>query len=277
VVTLLLLAAAVPWALIHRSYATYLRHGLVTHPRALVSRAYPRLRTGDVLFFIAAAHSFLTSGGARLYYSHISLVLRREGRLFSSETGLRSEVMPAAPGEEPGALAGVEWGGARCAGADGWHRQKNGPDEIPLLTRLKYYPGTVYVMRLDPPLGPAEEAALLAEADLMRAEEGTYPHIPTAALTYVLRGEEHVRGHHCFQHVARLLIAGGAAPAAWGGRVPGVMRACQEISVLAGRPLPGPGRPGGGPRAFRPPVQLLYDLDADDRHEGDGDQDELEG
>lgn len=71
------------------------------------------------------------------------------------------------------------------------------------MTRVKFYTGTVYVMRLSRPLDPAREQRLKATADQLHSVGYPYPTMQQA-FGAALLGRK-VPARHCFQHVAHLL------------------------------------------------------------------------
>ena len=201
-------------------------------PRVRMSEIYPHLKTGDVILFAAATHSPANSMLTQTFHSHAG-VLVREGELVhlsESQTGV--EIMPGPDGT---ALF-----------------MDNGAVLSPLLTRLKYYTGVYYVMRLSRGLDAAREAAVKREAARLRRAHYPYP-----SLLQILRGMMGGRSasRHCFQHAARVLDAGGLTPTDRDAPLEdaGFVGVCREICSLPGRPLP-------GGLHYEPPVQIVYDL-----------------
>lgn len=216
-------------------------------PRALVSGAFPLMKTGDLLFFMARPHPFHNSLGHSCLFSHVGIVAERPGddgtlRLVVSESSRPYSLMPDPdrPGEE---LQTSEERGAFSA---------------PLLTRLKFYCGELFWAPLAAPLPPDVKGRLDRLAE--EADGFPYPGIPRQTLEILLGLRSRVeKERHCGHHVAWLLDQIGLTPADADRplaeeRVFEVMR---KVFALPGRPL---GREGGN--QYLGPFHLLYDLDA---------------
>lgn len=207
-------------------------------PRTLVSQA--DLAPGDLLLFIPHAHGFTNSLLTRNYYSHVAIVVREpaSGRLCVAESNL-GEIMPdpQRPGREvvsPGES-----------------------DVLPLYARLKYYPGQVFWQKLVPPASPAQARALWERAQCRNG----YPDLIQGFFRSFFPGSANER--HCMAHAAWLLDGAGLTPRSHlkkGETLEGqgFFGVCRQVTRLheAG-PLGQSGR-----QKYRPPVALLYDLDA---------------
>lgn len=211
------------------------RHGAVRAPRCRVSDIYDLLKTGDLLLFVASTHSLTNSVFTQTFYSHVGVLLR-EGeivRVSESQPGLGLMPDPARPGAD--------------------RLMHRGADLTPLLTRLKYYPGDCYVLRLSRPLDSEREEALRRRAAALSREEYPYPGKAQLVLGFFGWATE---SRHCFQHVAHLLDSAGLGPLDRGPlSEAGFTGVCREICELPGRPLP-------GGYSYAPPLQLVYDVDA---------------
>lgn len=227
-VVLLVVVAAAAAIGVSRAARYRARYEDVVYPRALVSGAYPAMKPGDLILFVASTHGFSNSMATCQFFSHAGVVTRAGGRLCLSEAVSSSRILKgAAP------LAATPH--ARLS---------------PLLARLKHYAGVAYWAPLREPLAPAAEARLARLA----AERAPYPSarqliagalgVPTAS-------------RHCFQHVAWLLDEIGAAPAG----APPLAEAGFYGVAGAVAALPGGGRLKNG-SAYAPPRALLYDIDA---------------
>jgi hypothetical protein len=230
---IVVIAAAVPAVLLARILRHSEAHRVVRAPRACISDIYPHLRTGDVLLFASASHLPSNSAFTGTFHSHAGMLLRAGGQVYSTESQAGTELMPAPGGRE--------------------YHMPSGAAGVPLLPRLKYYTGAVYVMRLAPPLTPAQEARVLAAAHAAHCAAHPYP-TPAQLAAACLGFRPAAR--HCFQHVAHLLDAAGLTHPESGGAFAerGLLRVCRDICALSGRPLP-------GGRAYGPPIELVYDLD----------------
>lgn len=235
VVLVVVLAVAFAFIGIYRLAEYNAKYSTVRAPRYRLSEVYPRLKTGDLVLFVATTHAPANSMLTQTFHSHAGVLLREGELVYVAEAQPALELMP-----DPGR-----------PGAD--IRMRHGADITPLLTRLKYYTGDYYVLRLARPLGPAAEEALKREAEHLRRAGPPYPSAWQILLGVLGRK---TRSRHCFQHVARLLDVAGLAPAGGGPlEAAGFSGVCAEVCGIAGRPLP-------GGNAYRPPAQLVYDLDA---------------
>jgi hypothetical protein len=217
----------------HSEY--YAKYATVRAPRALLSALYPKLGTGDLVLFVAAASSGTNSAATRCFYSHAAVLLREGPLVYASETQGGAGLMP-----DPADPARDLY-------------LSRGATLVPLLTRLKYYAGSCYLLRLTPPLGPAQAEALKRSAERLCAARHPYP--SAAQVVLGLFGWPSV-ARHCFQHAAHLLDQTGLAPLDRRGRpleAEGFLGVCEEVASLPGRALP-------GGRRYLPPVQILYDI-----------------
>ena len=85
---------------------------------------------------------------------------------------------------------------------EGW-RTNYGSDILPLLVRIKYYPGDSFLMKLNKPLDAEREELLIKYAH----EQCPYPTI-LQGLSIIIEqnfGEQKTHARHCFQHVGYLL------------------------------------------------------------------------
>ncbi len=203
-------------------------HKKTRYPRMRVSEAYPAMKTGDIVFFVAAAPTPSNTVFSQTFFSHSGVVLAplgppawASGQVYLSEAQPGQEVMPGA-------------------------RLPDGGVVVPLLPRLKHYAGLFYLMRLARPLCPAASEALLKEA--ARCVAYPYPSAGQAAVS-VLAGAA-VDARHCFQHTAHLLDTAGLTQDL---ADVGFLEVCRAVCGLPGRSLRG--------NSYLPPVQLVYDVD----------------
>jgi hypothetical protein len=216
-------------------------HRTVRAPRYRLSELYPALKTGDLVLFVAATHSPANSVLTQTFFSHAGVLLRAGELVYIAEAQPGLELMPATPAGAPNGRRGAE-----C-------RMRRGADLTPMLTRLKFYTGLYYVLRLSRPLDAAREEALRREAERLCRERYPYPSVGQI-LRGLLGGESETR--HCFQHVAHLLGVARLDPL---GRPPlreaGFCEVCRELCGIAGRPLP-------DGYYYEPPAQIVYDVGA---------------
>jgi hypothetical protein len=237
VAVFILVMVAFPYALLVRIMEYNARFVTFRKKRAALSEAYDRLKTGDILLFVSASHMPTSSGVTQTFFTHAAVLVREGDLVYTSEAQLGTELMPcrAAPGGE--------------------RRMPEGAGVAPLLTRLKFYTGSFYLMRLARPLPPGAEEALKAEADRLSRAGYPYPSFLQAAVA-TLTGRP-APARHCFAHVAHLLDRAGLTPLDRDGAPfaeAGFLRVCREVCDLPGRPLQ-------GGNFYEEPVQLLYDLD----------------
>lgn len=236
--TLLALLAIVAGVFVglHRMTEYNVMYATVRAPRSKVSDIYPALKTGDILLFVAStcspSNSFLTQS----FYSHAGVLVREGELVYLSETQPGLEIMP-----DPKAPATDDL------------RLSRGAVLSPLLTRLKYYTGTYYLVRLATPLDVAREELLKAEAERLQRVQYPYPTLLQILLGIVGRK---TATRHCFQHTAHLLDVARLTPKTVAPLADsGFVDVCRAVTGLPGWPL------RGGYRYLRP-VQLLYDIGA---------------
>jgi hypothetical protein len=228
-----LLILATPLWFVVRIMQYRTAHAVRAYPRVKVSDLYPHLKPGDVLLFKSA--TALQACITHEPFDHVAVVVRVGGVLCLSEAQPGSAIMP----------------GRSAAGAPTSTHQTlpSGAAAAPLLTRLKYYNGSVYVMRLSRPLSPDSEERLCAEAGRLHAAKHAYP-TPAQFVAELVTGQP-TQARHCFRHAADLLAAAGLMPAA--GR--GLFQVWHAICELPRRRLPGGYRYGA-------PAEVLYDIGA---------------
>ena len=234
-VVVIAIAVAFPYVLITRMMEYNRMFVVMRTPRATVSEAYSHLNTGDILLFVTATNMPFNSGFTQSFYSHTAMLMREGDLVYTSEAQLGTELMP-----DPN-RPGVD------------HHMKPGAAAAPMLTRVKYYTGSVYVMRLSRALDPGREQRLKAVADQLHAVGYPYPTAQQAFSSTVLR--RRVAARHCFQHVAHLLDAAGLTPLDRAAPLAdsGFIRVVRDVCELPGRALPDGYR-------YEPPVQLVYDI-----------------
>jgi hypothetical protein len=201
-------------------------------PRVNISELYPFLGTGDILLFRTfnpLSHRYL----CRTVFEHAA-VLVREGELINT-----SEMEPAGIAimpdpDNPGTYINMA----------------SGINAVPLLTRIKYFNGVTYAMRLSRALDPGRACALKAATRKVYA----YPTLRCAVAEMALDARCGTR--HCFQHIAHVLDAGGLTPLGREGTPlanSGFIEVCRDICNLTGLPLP-------DGYYYEHPVEIVYDI-----------------
>lgn len=206
-------------------------------PRAMVSEIYPHLKTGDLLMFVPSSHMPFNSGLTQAFYTHSAMLMREGDLVYTSESTPGGPIMPNP--DRPGAEYHMKWGATLT----------------PFFTRIKFYAGTVYVMRLSRPLDPAREQRLKATADRLHSVGAPYPTMLQMFVSAWLGRNSPAR--HCFQHVAHLLDEARLTPLDLGAPLTdsGSLQVCRDICGLPGRALP-------DGYSYAPPIALMYDIGA---------------
>lgn len=233
IVLLIIVAVAVvlPYGILVRATECGHLHAADRAPRAKISEVYDSLKTGDILLFASSVPVLSNIGITQTLYSHAALLCRSGDIVTTSEAQMGAELVPAATG-----------------GAAATH-MRPGAASAPLLTRIKYYSGRVYVMRLSRELDSARERRLTAAADALHRAEYPYPTATGACAAAVFGIPAPAR--HCFQHVAYLLGVAGLGL----GSGSGIIQVCRDVCSIANRPL-------ADGFFYESPIELLYDIDA---------------
>jgi hypothetical protein len=164
IVLIITLAAIVAAIGLARMRKYYVKFSNVWTKRAKISDLYEDLKTGDIILFASLVHNPTNSMVTGTFFSHSAIVVRREGRMYLSETGPGNYVdIPGAAAKGPGACLS------------------------PLLARLRYYTGKCYVMRLSRELDRDREESVQRAVDSTLASEYPYP-TPLQMLIGFFRG-----------------------------------------------------------------------------------------
>ena len=148
VASIILTAILMTWGYL-RAFAYMNKYSVARFPKKNLSDVYFDLKTGDLLLFVATVHGFSNSIVSQQIFSHTGLIVEIDGKLFISEATMGSELMP-----RDGELEIV----LKKDKSSEIHLQ-GGVSLTPLLTRLKYYSGHIFL------------AALNAKLDETRAEK----------------------------------------------------------------------------------------------------------
>lgn len=199
------------------------------YPRRRLSEEYDALKTGDLVFFLTSSPISVATL-LKVPCTHVGVVLREAGaEAYLSEAQPGCDLMPADP-RDPGAGDVFLPPGAAI---------------LPLLTRLCYYRGEVFLARRRAPLPAAAAEALKRAAEEAHALAVPYPSFATSVSEALLGSSG--RNRHCFEHAAHLLEAAGAAP-------PGSLTGLSTHAICAGFQA----LPGGAD--YAPLEALVYDF-----------------
>lgn len=203
-----------------RGISYWNRFQYVRYPRKLLSEARPRLKTGDIVLFIASVHGFTNSMLSQDLFSHVAMIIEIDGTLFLSESTQ----------------------GTRVSGL----KTRNGSDLVPLDLRLEHYCGQIFLMSLEGVLTERERKNLIKAAKV---------HHPYPSLTKLLKGcllgDESAR--HCFQHIGFLLDRAELTPGGTEFTDAGYIGICKAVTGLPGVML-------GGHVRYATPVEIVYDV-----------------
>lgn len=139
-----------------------------------ISNIYDDLKSGDIILFKSNTIFYVNIFLTNTYYTHIGMVVKKNDILYISETN--AENVLYIPN----------------------YKTNNGSELLPLLIRIKHYPGDCFLMKLNKPLTSEKEKILLKHAN----EKIPYPTAFQAFINYFTKNNN-IR--HCFQHVGNLL------------------------------------------------------------------------
>ena len=203
-----------------------------------ISDAYPLIKSGDIILFIASTHDFTNSIFTILIFSHVGIVVKRRGpdgipKLYISESSAITHIMPDPKHPE------IEY------------MSSSGSTMVPLLTRLKHYTGETFLMSLSAPLD------LKREEKLTKAAENSigYPY-PNALQG--LAGILSIRtsSRLCHEHVAFILDESDLTPLNSGGLYnAGFLGSARAVANLHEKTLP-------DNYYYHQPKKILYDISA---------------
>ena len=235
ILLIVVLAVAFPYIILVRIMEYNQMYITVRTPRAKISEIYPHLKTGDMLMFVSASHLPANSGLSQTFFSHAAMLMREGDLIYTSEAQMGTELMPNP--DRP----------------DTDYHMKKGAASAPMLTRVKFYTGNTYVMRLSRALDSARERLLKATADRLHSVGHAYPTARQALAAVVLGRRAPAR--HCFQHVAHILDEVGLTPLNRSTPLAdsGFLQVCRDVCGLANCALP-------DGYCYEPPIELVYDI-----------------
>jgi len=131
----------------------------------------------------------------------------------------------------------------------GW-KTNYGADLLPLLVRLKYYPGECFIMKLNKPLDVIREQILLNAIE----EKCPYPTAPQAMAIVVektILQNQKTYARHCFQHIAKLLDTMNITNNILDEY--GFFSICNKIAYIDGKKL-------NDGFLYETPIKIIYDI-----------------
>jgi len=184
-----------------------------------ISNIYDELKNGDIILFKSNTIFYVNIFLTNTYYTHIGMVVKKNGILYISETN-----------------AGDVLYTPNC-------KTKNCSELLPLLIRIKYYPGDAFLMKLNKPLTSEKEELLLKYSN----EKIPYPTSFQAFINYFTRNNN-IR--HCFQHVGNLLDKIGITTNIMKNNIINICPAVENIYT----------KKINDGYQYNTPIKILYDL-----------------
>jgi hypothetical protein len=217
-----------------------------------ISDIYDTLKSGDIILYKGNALA-LVGVLANTYYTHVGMVIKKDNDnglktdLYISETNPAFEYLPKHYNDKN------NWYGLRPYSQKdpycGW-KTKYGTDLLPLLIRIKYFPGDCFIMRLNKELDQKRKKELF----LAMAEFCPYPtpsQIIKMAIEKKILNTQKTYARHCFQHVANLLdkikLTNNILESS------GIVSICGEVGYIDGKKL------NDGYR-YETPIKIIYDI-----------------
>lgn len=275
-VLLLLLIGA--FAIFNKQYSYIQRYENARILKSVqISDIYDTLKSGDIILYKCNGLS-ISGLLSNIYYTHIGMVIKydtsinapsllnnitlnnghkdpyktiplnknRLSDLYISETNPAFEYLPRD-------FAQNNWYGLRPhikkTNHDGW-LTNYGADILPLLIRLKYYPGDCFIMRLNKKLDSHRQQILEAAVE----EKCPYP-TPIQGLKILsekkILHKQKTYARHCFQHVAKLLDTIKLTNNLLDDS--GVISICNEIGYIDGKVL-------NSGFQYETPIKIIYDI-----------------
>jgi hypothetical protein len=125
-----------------------------------------------------------------------------------------------------------------------------GTDLLPLLVRIKYFPGDCFIMKLNKPLDAKKENILYSAI----SEKCPYP-TPVQAIKILaekkILKEQKTYARHCFQHVAYLLDKMNITNNILENN--GLISICAKLAYIDGQKL-------NSGYEYQTPVRIVYDI-----------------
>jgi hypothetical protein len=244
-------------AIIKREYTYFQKYENVRMINYVpISDLYDNLKTGDIILFKSNSKSLSSTVLTHVYYTHIGIVIKHKFAhslmnnsnasedipLYISETNPAFEYLPINYNKE------FDLKPAKYA-HDGW-RTNNGTDILPLLIRIKYYPGDSYIMSLNKKLDPKREELLIKYSK----EFCPYP-TPMQGLKILMEkninNKQITNAKHCYQHVANLLDKINITNNLYSDY--GVISICKKLAYIYGEEL-------NDGYVYNSPIKIVYDI-----------------
>ena len=224
-----------------------------------ISELYDSLKTGDIILFKSHSKSLSSTVLTHVYYTHIGIVIKPhmhmgkastslclnadEIPLYISETNPAFEYLPINYNSKNFDLKPAKYT------HNGW-RTNNGTDLLPLLIRIKYYPGDSFIMSLNKKLDPKREDLLIKYTK----EFCPYP-TPVQGLQILMEqkftNKQKTDARHCYQHVANLLDRINITNNLFSDY--GVISICKKLAYIYGEKL-------NDGYMYNKPIKIVYDI-----------------
>lgn len=240
-------------AIIKREYTYFQKYENVRMLNYVpISELYDNLKTGDIILFKSNSKSLSSTVLTHVYYTHIGIVIKpkflhylkqdEELPLYISETNPAFEYLPINYNNEfdlkPSSYT-----------HDGW-KTNNGTDLLPLLIRIKYYPGDSYIMSLNKQLDPKREELLIKYSK----EFCPYP-TPIQGFKILMErkfsNKQITNARHCYQHVANLLDKINITNNLY--LECGIISICNKLAYIYGKEL-------NDGYMYHNPIKIIYDI-----------------
>lgn len=149
--------------------------------RLLLSNIYDSLKTGDLIFYRSSiASAVVDTLIPTPVYKHVSMIVKINGILYTTESSQ---------------------GGIYAKKDDELLYLKNGVEIVPLLTKIKYYCGMVFITQLSKPLSEEKENMLIDRIKELKDIE--YPSVMSLYLDFIFNIKIS-KTFYCFQYVYNL-------------------------------------------------------------------------
>lgn len=235
ILLIIVIAITIPYALLVRIMEFNQMYLTMHTYTARISEIYPLIKTGDIILYVSTCHLPSHSGMAQTFFSHIGILMREGDLVYTSETSSGSELMPNP--DKPGTH----------------YYMAKGASVSPLLTRMKFYQGSIYIMQLSHALDPIRENIIKSTSDNLCMIKYPYPTLAQTVITFATGAKS--KSRHCFQHVAHILDEAGLTPI--NRTTPladaGFIKVCADVCELPNVPLP-------DGYYYKPPIHIIYDV-----------------
>jgi len=272
IIMILLILLIGSLSIIQREYIYYKNYENARILKSVqISDIYDKLKSGDIILY--KCNSLSISGIlANNYYTHIGMVVKYDSAandsaandsaatdgaaancdaykqvtdVYISETNPAFEYLPRD-------YKINNWYGLRPhikKHQTGW-KTNYGSDLLPLLVRLKYYPGECFIMRLNKPLDVKRNNHLLNAVK----EKCPYP-TPLQAISILaeknIAQRQKTYARHCFQHIAKLLDTMNITNNMLDEF--GFFSVCNKVAYIDGEKL-------NDGFLYETPIKIIYDL-----------------